>query len=781
MPLQKGTYLGSYEIVSPLGSGGMGEVYRARDPRLNREVAIKVLPRDRVDDPGAQARFAREAKAVAALSHPNILAIYDVGKEHDVAYAVMELLDGETLRERLQQGRFSWLKAVEFGAAIAEGLAAAHTKGIVHRDLKPENVFLTTDGRVKILDFGLAQSKSPVLATIDSPTLTREADGAVVGTIGYMSPEQVRGESVGPPSDIFALGCLLQEMLTGHRAFARKSGPETMAAILRDAPASLDDAGTLPSELPTLIGHCLEKNPEERFQSARDVAFDLRTVASRSTVTTPQVRRARGLPWPPLAGASALGLVALVGFATYVSFGSRGAIESLAVLPFANVAGDPGAEYLSEGITEGIINTLSQMPPLQVMARSTVARYRNSEPQQAGRDLKVGAVLTGKVLQRGDTLSVSVELLDVAKGTQLWGEQYNRKVADTLAIQEQIAAEISGKLRLQLSTDGRHRLTRPPTRSSAAYQAYLKGRYQVNRRTQEGFRLAIEEFQGAVTYDPQFGEAHAGLADAYALQGYFGFVSPREALPRAKEAAKKALDIDGGLAEAHTSLAMASFFGWEWAAAEKEFKRAIELDPGYATAPHWFSHYLVAMGRWPESLAASRRALNLEPLTVNIAAHLAWHYYFAREYERTVEECRRTQELNPDYYQGHLFLGEAYVQQKRLDDAVRAFQTGLSTSGERAQILGPLGHALGLAGRTAEARGILKELTALSEQRRVPGDLVAEVYAGLGEKSLAIEWLEKAYEARAPSLAYLNVEPMFDALRSDPRFQEILRRLGLPR
>ncbi len=442
MPLAPGTRLGAYEILSPLGSGGMGEVYRARDSKLDRDVAIKVLPQHLSNNPEALARFEREAKALAALSHPNIIAIHDFGREGGIYYVVTELLEGETTRHRLEDGPMPWRKAVEIAIAVADGLSAAHAKGIIHRDLKPENLFLTTDGRVKILDFGLARWKSPSDTLPTAATITDP--GTVMGTAAYMSPEHVKGLVVEAPGDIFALGTILYEMISGQRVFGRPSGGETMAAVLMHHPQPVADTGKqIPLELDRVIAHCLEKNSGERFQSARDLAFALQAVLAGTTTTRSMAAPKR-----------------------------RKVIDSLAVLPFVNEGGDPEGEYLSDGVTENLINALSQLPKLRVIARSVVFRRKGDQgdPQQAGRDLDVRAVLTGRVLQRGETLVVRTELVDVADGSRLWGEQYNRKLADLLLLEEEISRQITAKLRLRLSGRDQKRLAKRPTRSTEAYQ-----------------------------------------------------------------------------------------------------------------------------------------------------------------------------------------------------------------------------------------------------------------------------------------------------------------------
>jgi len=553
-----GRELGRYQMLSLLGAGGMGEVYRAKDTRLGREVAVKILPPHLADDPEALSRFEREARAVAALSHPNILAIHDFGTEHGVSYAVMELLEGETLGARLKRSALEWREAVEIGIAVTEGLQAAHAKGIIHRDLKPENIFLTTEGRVKILDFGIARVKRQV--SVEAPSWSTVAEttqpGTVRGTVVYMSPEQVRGEVVEAPSDLFSFGSVCYEMLTGEQLFARESTAETMAAILRDDPPALAGSGrAIPEELERLIRDCLEKGQAERYQTARELLTDLKQLKQRLELQADSASVMSGRTARPSRRPR-----------------SGKAINSLAVLPLANASADAQAEYLSDGITESLINSLSHLPQLRVMARSTVFRYKGQavDPQEVGRQLQVQAVLLGRVLPLGDQLVIKTELVDVADGSQLWGEQYHRRLSDIFAVQEEIAQEISEKLRLKLRGEEQRRLTKRYTENTEAYRHYLKGRYHWNKRTEEGMRKGIEYFRQALEEDPTYALAYAGLADCYQSLSNYNFLSPKEAMPRARAAIMKALEIDETLAEAHTSLAyLRTMYDWDWLGARR--------------------------------------------------------------------------------------------------------------------------------------------------------------------------------------------------------------------
>ncbi len=788
MALSSGTRLGPYAILAPLGAGGMGEVYRARDPRLDREVAIKVLPEHLADDPMALARFEREAKAVAALSHPNILAIHDFGSHDGVYFAVTELLEGETLRSRLMRSRLPWRRVVEIGAAIAEGLAAAHSKGITHRDLKPENIFLTADLRVKILDFGLAKLNA---AQPGEEIATQAADevassgtkpGVVLGTIGYMSPEQLRGEDVDARTDIFSFGCILYEMASGARAFGRGTVAEALAAILKEDPPEISSPGAVPAEFDRLVARCLAKSPQNRFQTAQDLAYALRSLGTSSQLSPAEAAApARRFPRRAWMGAAALALLAALG--AYLRVGREESIDSLAVMPFTNVGGDPNTEYLSDGITEGIINNLSKLAGFEVVSRSTVFRYkgREMEPQRLGKDLKVRAVLMGRVAVRGGSLNISTELLDASSNRQIWGEQYSRGLADVAALQAEISSELSNRLKLRLTRDDEQRMTRAQTGNSEAYQLYLQGRYHWNKRTLEGIEQCIELFQGAIAKDSGFALAHAGLADAYTLLADYNVLPAREVMPRAKAAALQALQLDNTLAEAHASLARAKMIhDWAWVDAEREFKSALDLNQQYATARQWRGEYLAAIGRFDEALEELERARRLEPVSLEVNRVLASTLYYAGKLDQAVEQGRRTIQLDPGFAGAHLWLGRAHARKGQHEAAIAELRQALGLSEGNSNELAALAYAQAVAGRTAEARKILGELTERSSQTYVQPVWIGVIHAALGEKDEAFSWMRKGYQDRSSWMVYLKVDPLFDSLRSDPRFHELVRSVGLP-
>jgi serine/threonine protein kinase/tetratricopeptide (TPR) repeat protein len=757
MALSPGTRLGPYEIVSPLGAGGMGEVYRASDPRLGREVAVKVLADHLTRDADLLRRFETETRAVAALSHPNILTIHDVGRDGEVSYAVTELLEGETLRVRLAPGPLPWIKAVEVAIAVADGLAAAHGRGIIHRDLKPENVFSTSDGRVKILDFGLARRKSPLPKedVTSAPTAAGATEpGVVLGTAGYMSPEQVRGEAADAPSDIFSLGCVLHEMLSGRRPFGGATTAETLVAILRDEPPDLLQAGvTMPWELSRVLARCLQKGPTDRYASARDLAFELRAVLSAAS----------GLK---------------------ISLSAhRRPIASLAVLPLVNAGGDPETEYLSDGITESVISSLSRLPGLRVMARSTVFRYKGKDldPLAVGRELKVQAVVSGRLLHRGDRLVLRAELVDVSDGSQLWGEQYSRDLSDIFAVEEEMARQISENLRLKISGEDEKRLARRATESAEAYRLYLKGRFYWNKRTADGLRRGIEFFQHAIETDPEYALAYVGLADCHGVLAFYAAVAPRDGFPKAKAAATRALELDPTLAEAHTSLAYARhYFDWDWKGAEEEYRRALAVNAGYSTAHLFYLNLLTTLGRFDEALAEVRAGLEIDPLSLILSSSAGFIRLFARRYDEALPHFLRTLEMDGSFVPAHFYLGSTYEQMGRLDDAARELGDAVRYSGGGLLYVAALARVEAAAGRRGEAERSLAALDSNPDGRYVPSFWVATVHAALGDRDTAFHWLEKAFEERSHGLTFLRVDPALDSLRGDPRFDELVRRLHFP-
>ena len=757
MTLANGTRLGPYEILGPLGAGGMGEVYRARDSRLHREVAVKVLPEKVRESPEAHARFEREARAVAALSHPGVLTLFDVGSEGPVTYAVTELLEGETLRVRLANGSLSWQKAVEVGAAVADALAAAHQRGIVHRDLKPENIFLTSDGRVKILDFGLARFAAPFSDAVQTATPTAAATshtepGTVMGTVGYMSPEQVRGQDADARSDIFAFGCVLYELVTGRRAFAGATGAETLAAILRDEPEDPRDSGRqVPVGLCRTIGHCLEKDPNERFQSARDLVFDLRSVSTAS------------------AGSK-------------TSSGGRRPIDSVAVLPFTNQSGDPDAEYLSDGIADSILQALSRLPGLRVLARTTLSRYRRREvdPQAVGRELDVRALLSGRVFHRAEALIVKCELVDTRDGSLLWGENYNRKFSDILAIEEEISREISETLRLKITGEEAARLTRRATESAEAHRLYLRGNFFLNKRSSEGLHRAIEHFHEALEEDPVYALPYAGIAEAYDMLGFYTHLAPADAFPRAKAAATKALELDPKLAEARAALGAARFYhDRNWADADAEGCTALAEQPRYGTAHQFRAILLASLGRAEECLEELDRAEECDPLSLPIKTQTGWGRFLLRRYDEAIAKLEAGIEFDPTFVPLHHVAALCHLYRGLPDRAIVAGKRAVELSGRGTFYVSTLGLVYAVAGDRPRAEAILSELDETARRQYVSPYQIAVIHVALGELERGFEWLETAFRQQDWQLVLLRIDPRLDPLRADPRFSGLLTRAGL--
>jgi serine/threonine protein kinase/Flp pilus assembly protein TadD len=785
-PTLIGRRLGGYQILDLLGAGGMGEVYRARDTRLGRDVAVKILPREFVSDPDRLARFEREARILASLNHPNIATIHEIEEADGVRAIVMELVEGETLADRIARG-MQVRDALHVARQMADALHAAHAQGIVHRDLKPANVKITRGDGVKVLDFGLAKSDVHGAADLEltqSPTVTvgGTRQGLILGTAPYMSPEQVRGQTVDKRTDIWAFGCVLYEMLTGRSPFVRGTSAETLAAILeRDPPWDAVPAAT-PSRVVRLLRRCLERDPARRLPDIADARSELDAALQSARAA---------LPARAATTVAATAIVVLAAAALWL-VRPEPPTGSIAILPFVNVSGNPDIDYLGDGITESLINSMSQVSNLAVMSRNSVFRYKGSnvDAQAVGRTLDVQAVLTGTVVQRGDDLSISTELVDVRNNRHLWGERYNRKLLDILAVQEDIATEISERLRLKLTGEQKQRLVREYTQNTDAYQLYLKGRYYWSKKTPDGFFKGIDYFQQAIRTDPNYAPAYAGMAAAYInLANYnFALIPPREAAVKAKAAASRALQIDDSLAAAHASAALVAYqWEWDWDTADREFKRAIELEPASsstyeptaASTYHWYAHYLMTMRQTEASLRAGQRALELDPLDLANNAHQGWHPLFLRRYDESIEPLKRAIELDQTFTVPQWYLGLAYEQRRDFAAAIRQFETCVRLTNGRPSMLALLGHAYAAAGQRREAEAILQQLAAVSARSYVPSYPVAVIHAALGNKEAAFASLERAYEARDSWLDYVALDPRLDSLRSDSRFADLLRRMNL--
>lgn len=832
-------YIAHYRILRRLGKGGMGEVLLGEDTRQHgRKVALKVLPEELTRSESRLRRFRQEARAILALNHPNILTVYEIGETEEKYYIATEYIEGETLRQCLWREPLKLDEALGVAIQVAMALEAAHAAGIVHRDIKPENIMLredrfVRDRIVKVLDFGLAKltdresgSSDPEAVTIP---ISETNPGIIMGTSGYMSPEQAQGDSIDTRSDVFSLGVVLYEMVAGHPPFKGPTDSHTRVSIIDHDPVPLNQhVANVPRQLDRIVAKALAKDKAKRYQTITDLKLDLEqlrdevhlstgeravarapngrvadtnlisqvpTGARTQVVTTPEAavtpttisKPKRRLSAVHYAMFAVLGLV-LIATVAYLSW-TPAPINSVAILPFVNDTKDPNAEYLSDGLTESIINSLSRLPNLRVMSRNAAFRFKSSniDPVEAGRNLNVGAVLTGRLVTLDDRLVIKTELIKVSDGTQLWGDEYNSSVADLFSVQNEVSRKISQSLRLRLSGEDEEKLAKRYTNDAEAYQLYLKGRYFWNKRNEEGFRNGIEYFKKAEEKDPTFALAFSGLADSYALLCDIGVARPVDEMPKAKAAAQKAVDADPTLAEAYTSRAFIRLaYDWDWLGAESDFQQALKLNPKYPTAHQWYASYLMQMGKFNRAKTEIEEAHKLDPLSPIISANYGLYSYYEGNYDDAIARYKLTLKSDPDFWVVRHYLALAYVQKGMHNEAIAELRSLIKAPANgpipdhvietEMEASASLGFAYGRAGRTAEAQDILAKLQSMSQRRYISGLYFAIVYAGLKDNERTIHYLNEAFQSRHPGLVLIRIDPTFNWLRSDEKFKTLTQR-----
>jgi serine/threonine-protein kinase len=822
LAIDPGTNIGPYKVLDSLGSGGMGEVYLARDMRLGRKIALKFLSVDFTKDEERVRRFQQEARAASALNHPNLITIFEIGEVDSIHFISTEFIEGETLRCRMSPRRMSTQEICDIAIQVASALTAAHAAGIAHRDIKPENIMIRPDGVVKVLDFGLAklsEHSTPNGSTIDPMAITKAVEtepGVVMGTVSYMSPEQVRGLEVDARTDIFSFGVVLYEMIAGRVPFEGASFGDVISGILGTRPVPLARyAYEVPAELERIVSKALAKDRDQRYQTSKDMLIDLKRLKQRLDV---EAEFANSVPdqWardalvgrssgdahsretavidstpPPIRTTSSAEYlitelkrhkkatflvlsVAVIAVIAMTFVGGRSQIDSVAILPFVNLTGDPKMESISDELTEGIIGQLHQLRKLRVISYGSVQQYKGQQVDAGavGRELGVSAVMIGNISKRDDVLTVNAELIDARDRTRIWGAQEKPRFSDLTMAFHRFARGVSETLDLKLSEAERKEID--------AEELYQTGRSYWNQRTTEGLNKGIEYFEKAVALKPDYAAAHAGLADCYNMLATYGGRPPTEAFPRAKDEARKALELDDSLAGAHVSLAYALFRGdWNWSEAQREFRQALVMNPRSAQAHQWYSNLLVALGRADEAIAHTKSAQELDSTSSIIRSHFGFIYFFAHRYDDSIATCQKVLELDPTFFAVRRYLGQAYAQKGKYDQAIAEFQKAVAGSGGSPLMRAELAYALAIAGRKDDAQKILAELNQLAAKRYISPYHIALVYSGLRDKDETFRLLERGLEQRADYMVYLKVDPRFDWLHDDSRFSSLLDRVGL--